>query len=83
MHHVSVDTDHCKGIEGCGICIWICPTKVFDISDNLTMRGTRPPQVARIADCTGCENCMLYCPDLAIVVVRNTKAKTTHANPER
>jgi Pyruvate/2-oxoacid:ferredoxin oxidoreductase delta subunit len=27
------------------------------------------------ADCTGCENCMIYCPDLAIAVKRDKTAK--------
>ena len=77
MHQVQVNEDYCKGMEGCGICVWICPTKVFDASDRLTMRGIRPPWVARIEDCTGCENCVIYCPDLAIVVVRESRVGGT------
>ena len=75
MHQVQVNEEYCKGTEDCGLCIWTCPTNVFDSSDKLTVRGIRPPLVARIEDCTGCENCMIYCPDLAIVVVRDAKTK--------
>lgn len=75
MHQVYVNEDYCKGVDGCGICLWICPRDVFDRSDSLTARGVRPPQVPRIEDCIGCENCMLYCPDLAIVVIKEIKAK--------
>jgi 2-oxoglutarate ferredoxin oxidoreductase subunit delta len=77
MHQVYVNEDYCKGVDDCGICVWICPKDVFDNSDRLTMRGIRPPEVARIEDCIGCENCMLYCPDLAIVVVKDTQARIT------
>ena len=75
MHQVQVNEDYCKGTEGCGICIWICPKDVFDTSERLTVQGIRPPLVARIKDCVGCENCMLYCPDLAIVVLKDTAAR--------
>jgi 2-oxoglutarate ferredoxin oxidoreductase subunit delta len=73
VHQVYVDQDACKGTDECGICAWICPTDVFDRSSRLTSRGIAPPVVARIADCVGCENCMVYCPDLAIVVVKDSR----------
>ena len=75
MHQVYVNEDYCKGVEGCGICVWICPKDVFDTSERLTARGIRPPEVAHIEDCVGCENCMLYCPDLTIVVIKEAKER--------
>jgi len=71
---VYVDNDYCKGTEECGICIWCCPTKVFEPSKKLNARGALPPSVARLSDCVGCDNCMIFCPDLAIVVVKDPKA---------
>ena len=65
---VRVDEQRCKGTDDCGICVYICPKDVFETSDRLTQRGVHPPEVVRVADCIGCENCMIYCPDLAVVV---------------
>jgi len=38
------------------------------IAERLTARGIRPPQIDKITACTNCGNCMIYCPDMAIVV---------------
>jgi 2-oxoglutarate ferredoxin oxidoreductase subunit delta len=58
----------CKGVDECGICIYVCPKEVFKPSETLNQKGYRPPVVAQEDECTGCENCMIFCPDLAIVV---------------
>lgn len=65
---IFVNADLCKGADGCGICVGLCPEDVFGIADRLTVRGIRPPVVHQIDACTNCGNCMLYCPDMAIVV---------------
>ena len=64
---VYIHTHLCKGVDGCGLCVKCCPTSVFERGE-LNERGIRPPVVARPGDCTGCEQCMLFCPDLAVVV---------------
>ncbi len=74
MHQVYLDTDYCKGTEECGICVWCCPTEVFEPSKQLNSRGALPPAIARLADCVGCENCMIFCPDLVIAVVKDPHA---------
>jgi 2-oxoglutarate ferredoxin oxidoreductase subunit delta len=68
--HIELHVDEalCKGVDGCGLCMHICPKKVYDRSARLTAKGIRPPEPARPDDCTGCMLCMIYCPDLAIVV---------------
>jgi 2-oxoglutarate ferredoxin oxidoreductase subunit delta len=70
MEHVvvSVNDRLCKGADGCGICVALCPKDVFTIAERLTARGVRLPVVERITACTKCGNCMIYCPDMAIVV---------------
>ena len=71
---IFVDEAMCKGTDGCGICIHVCPKKVYERSSRLTPKGIRPPEPARAGDCTGCKLCMLYCPDLAIVVEGKNKS---------
>lgn len=62
MDKVFVDEKLCKG---CGICINICPYRVFAVKDEL--KGT----VAPIGQdkCTQCGICELYCPDFAIAIM--------------
>jgi 2-oxoglutarate ferredoxin oxidoreductase subunit delta len=58
----------CKGVDECGICVYVCPKEVFKPSETLNQKGYRPPFVVKEDQCTACENCMIFCPDLAIVV---------------
>jgi 2-oxoglutarate ferredoxin oxidoreductase subunit delta len=65
---ISINENLCKGADGCGICLALCPKDVFKIAERLTVRGIRLPVVERITACTKCDNCVIYCPDMAIVV---------------
>ena len=67
---ISILIDHvlCKGTEGCGLCIHVCPRDVYRRSDTLTERGVRPPVPVNADACNACGICMMYCPDFAIVV---------------
>lgn len=47
--------------KGCGICIEMCPAKVFR-AEAITGKS----RLAQPERCTGCGNCELYCPDWAI-----------------
>ncbi len=67
---VWIDPQLCKGTEGCRLCIHVCPEGVLEPSDELSRRGVHPATVLDPARCTGCELCVLYCPDLAVTVVR-------------
>ncbi len=67
-HIVSIDARLCKGTEGCGICLSVCPADVLAPAPELSDKGVHPARVMRPENCTGCELCMLYCPDLAASV---------------
>ena len=71
---IYVIEERCKGADGCGLCIHVCPKKVLDRVDRLTIHGVRPPEPVRIDDCIGCDMCMTYCPDLAIIVEKTETA---------
>ena len=67
---VRVDIRLCKGVEGCRICIRICPEGVLGAADGLSHRGVHPAAVLHPDRCTGCGLCMIHCPDLAVTVER-------------
>ncbi len=67
---IEINEDLCKG---CVLCVAFCPKSVLKMSDRLTKRGVHPPEVVNERDCTLCGNCMLYCPDFAIVVEEEEK----------
>jgi Pyruvate/2-oxoacid:ferredoxin oxidoreductase delta subunit len=41
----------------------------------LNQKGYRPPEVLDEKACSQCENCMIFCPDLAIVVSGEKRKK--------
>lgn len=59
----------CRGVEGCGICLAECRHEVFKPGVMLNRKGYRPPEIAEPEACNSCENCMIFCPNLAIAVV--------------
>jgi len=63
---VELDLGLCKA---CGICIALCPERVFDVDKQ------RYPVVARPEQCTSCLLCELHCPDFAIEVKRRAKKR--------
>lgn len=65
---IQVNEDACKG---CGICITMCPVKILKFSKGLNKRGVHFPEVSDETKCTKCENCMIYCPDFAMVVTKD------------
>ena len=67
---VHIEAEACKG---CGICVYACPVGVLGISEKLNSKGVHYPEVAvNLSErCTSCKNCMIHCPDFAIVVARN------------
>lgn len=76
MASVTILRQSCKGVEDCGICTFVCPKGLFQVSSEMNEAGYLPPELINEADCTGCENCMIYCPDFAIVVEKTSEAST-------
>jgi NAD-dependent dihydropyrimidine dehydrogenase PreA subunit len=54
----KVDLGKCTG---CGTCVDVCPSEVFEIADEKS-------KVARPDDCTACETCAEECPEEAIAL---------------
>ncbi len=65
---VYIDARLCKGSEGCGICLAACRAEVLGPAPELSERGVHPAAVLHPERCTGCDQCMLLCPDLAAIV---------------
>lgn len=63
--NIHVNGDLCKG---CGICIRLCPMKVFSKSNKLSERGIYPPISINKDKCTGCRICEEHCPEMAIFI---------------
>lgn len=53
-----VDAERCTG---CNICVHVCPTNVFDITETI-------PVIARQEDCQTCFMCEAWCPEDALYV---------------
>ena len=62
---IDVDTFLCKG---CGICVELCPRKVFEWSKELSEKGVHYPVPVHTDKCVRCKLCELLCPDFAIAV---------------
>ena len=71
MSKVIILREACKGVEDCGICVFVCPRQVLVQSKEMNQKGYMLPKVKDEALCTDCQNCMIYCPDFAIVVEKD------------
>ena len=76
MAKVTVLEQSCKGVEDCGICTFVCPESLFRASGKMNNAGYVPPQIDGLDKCTGCRNCMIYCPDFSIVVEKEANGPT-------
>jgi 2-oxoglutarate ferredoxin oxidoreductase subunit delta len=64
-----------KGTDEYGTCLYTCQKGVFKPSEGFNLKEYRPPEVANEDQCTQCENCMIFCPDLAIAVSEEKRKK--------
>lgn len=82
MVSITILRNSCKGVEDCGICTFVCPKGLFQVCREMNELGYLPPELKNEADCTGCQNCMIYCPDFAIVVEKTGEAATNEVEVE-
>lgn len=68
---VVINSELCKG---CELCIDCCPQEGLHLSKNFNNKGYRYAELDN-DKCTGCVNCALMCPDVAITVYREPKVK--------
>jgi 2-oxoglutarate ferredoxin oxidoreductase subunit delta len=62
---VTIATERCKG---CELCIPACKPQVLRMSSGLNGQGLRYPEL--LAGCTGCNACLMVCPDFCFEVYR-------------
>jgi len=71
---LKLNERYCKG---CYLCIYVCPKKVFDLSDKPNLYGVYSPKIVRREDCIDyknmledkrslCSLCVVTCPDQAL-----------------
>ena len=62
---IFIDEEFCKG---CDICVELCPTDVFLISEQINSLGYYVPIPAFLGKCNGCKICELICPEMAVIL---------------
>ena len=68
MPRITVDGRYCKG---CGLWITVCAPQIIALDpEKLTAKGYHPAMCTDDSKCTGCTNCAVICPDVAITVER-------------
>lgn len=76
MPKVTILSQSCKGVDDCGICAFVCPQDLFEACSTMNDTGYYPPEITDPDECTGCQNCMICCPDYAIVVEKDEKTSS-------
>ena len=71
MSKITIFSQACKGVDDCGICAHVCPEQLFEACKEMNESGYYPPEIKDPDECTGCQNCMICCPDFAIVVEKD------------
>ncbi len=71
MPIVTILSQICKGVDDCGICAHVCPEQLFETCREMNESGYYPPEIKDPDKCTGCLNCMICCPDYAIIVEKD------------
>lgn len=72
MHRVVIKEERCKG---CLLCTAVCPKDVLTQSSRFNQQGYKVVEVAHQDSCTACAACARICPDYAVRVFKDTRAK--------
>jgi len=70
MPKIVIDEARCKG---CGLCTIACHRKLVSLSDTPNSLGYTVALFAEPEKCTGCALCAEMCPDVAIMVFRESR----------
>ncbi|MHA1232991.1 MAG: 4Fe-4S dicluster domain-containing protein [Candidatus Helarchaeota archaeon] len=65
---ILIEDNLCKGVEGCGYCIEICPKRIFERSEKFNERGYLVAKITDYSKCIKCKMCELICPEMAISI---------------
>ena len=80
MSRITIFTESCKGMDDCGICKFVCPKDLFEACKEMNAAGYFPPEITDESECTTCQNCMICCPDFAIVVEKDPDQPSKEEN---
>ena len=64
---ITIERERCKG---CTLCIEFCPKDCISLSEELNLKGYFVAVFDAAGGCSGCGNCALMCPEVAIGVER-------------
>jgi 2-oxoglutarate ferredoxin oxidoreductase subunit delta len=67
-YEIVIQGEYCKG---CGLCARFCPLGKLSLSEQPDRRGVKVARVDACVDCTGCQQCVIICPDAAIEMFAN------------
>lgn len=69
MFIIKVDREKCKS---CGLCIEVCPKNTFKFSKSFNKMGYHyvEPEGEGKDFCSGCQRCVVMCPDVAISIYK-------------
>ena len=71
-NHLEIDKDRCKA---CRLCIGACNFHLLELADDMNTKGYHPIAIHEQEKCTACTMCALVCPEGAIAVYKEIKAK--------
>lgn len=69
---VKINKERCKG---CKLCIEVCPSGIFNISDKFNKIGYHYIETVDGKTCLGCKRCVIICPDVVIELYKNEEEK--------
>ena len=67
MSRIEVAAELCKS---CELCMAVCPKDCLEHAGTLNRYGVFPVRMRTGAECIGCSQCAIMCPDAAIEVYR-------------
>ena len=68
VNKVHINKERCKG---CQLCIFECDKNVLIMTEERNESGLPVPAVKNMADCTGCCNCAVVCPECCLEVIKD------------